>query len=293
MSTTPTQRKGRADSVIPAKKEDEKKEDEVKKGATKSGLFTPLNIGVAVAVAVFAVCFYFFGPKVDVKGSLQKAVQFIDNQGQTAVIWYCVVVLVGVVCLVPTTPVELAGGFLFSPKYGVMGTLVFTGATKLVANTISVLIARFVLKDWVNRTLVAKYDLLKMVSIAVKEEPWKMAFLVRGSMVPLAVKNYGLGVMEIGYMPIVACSMIFTNFYAFQNIYIGSTLKNLEEVFAPKKAGGGPTDWTQKAKSLMPIAFNVLLIVFLVKAVKAQVKKQKDKIEADLKKKQTENDKTK
>merc|ERR1712187_293389 len=98
--------------------------------------------------------------------------------------------------------------------------------------------------------VVKKSELLMGVSSAVKEEPWKMAFLVRGSMVPLFVKNYGLGVTDIGYLPNACCSMIFTNFYAAQNIYMGSTMSNLKEVFAPKKAGAGQKHWTAYAKSI-------------------------------------------
>merc|ERR1712185_470401 len=107
-------------------------------------------------------------------------------------------------------------------------------------------------------------------------------------MVPLAVKNYGLGVMDIDYLPIACCSAIFTNFYAMQNIYMGSTLQNLKDVFSPKKAGAGGAnaDWTQTAKKLMPIVFNVVLVIFLVKAIKGQIKKQKAAIEKDLKAKE-------
>mmetsp|Transcript_55847 Transcript_55847/g.122361 ORF Transcript_55847/g.122361 Transcript_55847/m.122361 type:complete len:167 (+) Transcript_55847:22-522(+) len=140
--------------------------------------------------------------------------------------------------------------------------------------------------DWVKRNLVDKNSLLTMVSDAVKEEPYKMAFLVRGSMVPLAVKNYGLGVMEIGYIPIAACSCIFTPFYALQNIYFGSACQDLKEIFAPKKPGAGETHWTDTAKSMMPIVFNVLLIIFLVRAVKQQIKKKKDAIQQELESKQ-------
>merc|ERR1719424_2121197 len=205
---------------------------------------------------------------------MESSINWVEKQGQTAVIWYCAFTVIGVVCLIPTTPMEIAGGFLFSPIYGMWTVLAFTGAMKMIANTISVLIARMVLKEWVLKNVVAKSELLTMVSSAVKDEPWKMAFLVRGSMVPLFVKNYGLGVMDIGYAPIAVCSTIFTNFYAFQNIYMGSTLQDLKEVFAPK-AAGGEQDWTSTAKKVMPIAFNVLLIVFLVKAVKSQMVKQR------------------
>merc|ERR1712014_223854 len=130
----------------------------------------------------------------------------------------------------------------------------------------------------VMEKVVKKSELLSMVAEAVKDEPWKMAFLVRGSMVPLFVKNYGLGVTDVGYLPNACCSMIFTNFYAAQNIYMGSTMSNLKEVFAPKKAGGGPEDWTGKVKAILPIIFNILLVVVLVKALKKQFKKQREQI---------------
>jgi uncharacterized membrane protein YdjX (TVP38/TMEM64 family) len=191
---------------------------------------------------------------------------------------------VGVVCLVPTTVMEIAGGFLFANKFG-FWVYVFTGCTKLCANIVSVLIARFLVKDYVMKHVVEKSDLLKMVASAVKEEPWKMAFLVRGSMVPLFVKNYGLGVMDIGYLPNACCSLIFTNFYAAQNIYLGSTMQDLKEVFAPKKGDAGPRDWTATAKTLMPVVFNVLLVFVLVKALKQQFKKQRESLEKNLKEK--------
>jgi uncharacterized membrane protein YdjX (TVP38/TMEM64 family) len=283
--SAPNNRGARAESPKPkaeAAPAADKKEDDKKKG----GLFTPKT---AAIVAVIAIVLYVAKTqlKIDFKPMLEKSVNWVEAQGDTAVYWYCAFTLIGVVCLIPTTPMEIAGGFLFSANYGgPWGVLLFTGGTKLVANIISVLIARHLVRDWVMRTVVAKSELLTMVSNAVKEEPWKMAFLVRGSMVPLFVKNYGLGVMEIDYLPIACCSTIFTNFYAMQNIYMGSTLKNLEEVFAPKKGGAAPSDWMATAKSLAPIAFNVLLVIFLVKAIKGQMTKQKKQIEENLKAKQ-------
>jgi len=237
---------------------------------------------MGVLIVLF-IAYKYVGSKVNVKEGLEQAVDFVEKQGDTAVYWYVLFTFVGVVCLVPTTPMEIAGGFLFVRQYGYW-VYVFTGGAKLSANVVSVLIARHLVRDWVNRTIVEKSDLLKMVASAVKEEPWKMAFLVRGSMVPLFVKNYGLGVTDIGYLPNACCSMIFTNFYAAQNIYMGSTMQNLKEVFAPKKAADGPKDWTQTAKSLMPVVFNVLLVICLVKALKAQFKKQKDQIQQKLEK---------
>lgn len=293
MSSTPTQRAGRAQSPVPAKDEDKNKtttgkDDEKKAGAPwRPGKKSA--IAVVICIALFGL-YKQFGHHVNMKELLEKSVSFVEAQGRTAVIWYCAFTLIGVVCLIPTTPMEIAGGFLFSPSYGMWTVLVFTGTAKLIANSISVLIARYVVKDWVMKNVVAKNDLLSMVSKAVKEEPWKMAFLVRGSMVPLFVKNYGLGVMDIGFLPIAVCSSIFTNFYAFQNIYMGSAMQDIKEIFAPKVATAVATEWTQEyvlstAKKMMPVFFNIGLVIFLVKAVKAQIKKQKAEIEGNLKNK--------
>lgn len=239
---------------------------------------------VALVCVVLFAAYKYFGSKVDIKAGLEKAVDFVEKQGNTAVYWYCAFTFIGVVCLVPTTPMEVAGGFLFHGQYG-LWVYVFTGCSKLCANVVSVLIARHLVKDMVMEKVVKKSELLTMVAEAVKDEPWKMAFLVRGSMVPLFVKNYGLGVTDIGYLPNACCSMIFTNFYAAQNIYMGSTMSNLKEVFAPKKAGGGPQDWASTIKAILPIIFNILLVIVLVKALKKQFKKQRAEIEEKLKKK--------
>lgn len=281
-TSAPEKRSTRADSPGAPKppSKTEAKEETKEKGS----LISPKKVVmVAVLGAVAFAAYRYLGTKFSVKEGLEQAVEFVENQGNAAVYWYMLFTFVGVVCLIPTTPMEIAGGFLFNNKYGLL-IYVFTGVAKLCANVVSVLLARHVFKDWVHRTIVQKSELLSMVASAVKEEPWKMAFLVRGSMAPLFVKNYGLGVMDIGYLPNACCSLIFTNFYAAQNIYMGSTMSNLKEAFAPKKAGtAGPSDWKSTAKSLMPIVFNVLLVVFLVKALKSQFKKQREQLEAKLK----------
>merc|ERR1712187_764267 len=102
--------------------------------------------------------------------------------------------------------------------------------------------------------------------------------LVRGSMAPLAVKNYGLGVMNVPYSYIAFGSMIFTNFYAFQNIYIGASCQDLAEVFSPKKGGGSPQDAMGYIKKFGPIVFNFLLVFFLAEAVKDAMNKQQKKL---------------
>eukprot|EP00929_Paragymnodinium_shiwhaense_P012007 TRINITY_DN11853_c0_g1_i1.p1 TRINITY_DN11853_c0_g1~~TRINITY_DN11853_c0_g1_i1.p1 ORF type:complete len:337 (-),score=69.31 TRINITY_DN11853_c0_g1_i1:374-1303(-) len=253
------------------------------KQESKGGVLKTLVV-VAVLACIAYAASSVLSDKKKMQEHIESTLEYIQAQGDNAMYVYLLVTLVGVVCLIPTTPMELAGGFLFSPTYGMWTTLFLTSGAKLIANTISVFIARHVVKDWVTRNLVERSELLTMVSQAVREEPFKMAFLVRGSMVPLCVKNYGLGVMDIGYTPIACCSTIFTTFYAFQNIYLGAACSDLKDVFAPKaKAPAGDGDWAGTLKAMLPVVFNVGLVIFLVKAVKAQIRKQKASMEKDLK----------
>jgi len=243
------------------------------------------TVVAAVVLGALAVAGYWVssGSRPYLKEAMESAIRYIEAQGDDAMIAYLAFILIGVVLLVPTTPMEFAGGFLFGARYGVWTTWAMTSAAKLVANVISVWIARHLVRDFVKRTFVERWDILRLVSSAVQEEPFKMAFLVRGSMAPLSVKNYGLGVLDIGYIPIAVASTIFTPFYAYQNIYLGNACQDLKEVFSPKKPSAVPGDWQATLKAFLPLAFNVCLVFVLFRAVKHQIRKSRSTIEASLK----------
>jgi len=223
----------------------------------------------------------FFGGKLKPKELVESAIGYIEMQGDNAMIAYLAFTVVGVIALVPTTLMEFAGGFLFSPHYGMVGTWLLTCLAKFVACLISVWMARNLFREWVRENIVARSELLTMVSHAVSEEPYKMAFLVRGSMAPIWVKNYGLGVLDLGYMPIMCGSCVFSPFYAFQNIYWGSACQDLKEVLSGKSSGG-EGGWLPIVKRVLPIAFNVLLVVALIRAMRHQLRRSRERLEAKL-----------
>mmetsp|Transcript_82000 Transcript_82000/g.171634 ORF Transcript_82000/g.171634 Transcript_82000/m.171634 type:complete len:260 (-) Transcript_82000:198-977(-) len=225
----------------------------------------------------------------EVTEGIEAAVSYIEAQGENAILTYICFSAAGTVLLVPTTVMEFAGGFLFSGKYGMLSTWGFTCFAKLIGNLISLFLARNFFREFIRTNIVEKWELLRMVADAAAEEPFKVAFLVRGSMAPVSVKNYGLGVLDLGYLPILAASCVFTPFYAYQNVYLGSACQDLKEVFSPrKKAADGSSggDWFSTFKTVFPMVFNVVLVLFLVRAVKIQIKKQRDKVEASMVNKQ-------
>lgn len=243
----------------------------------------------ALLVLLFSRAYGYTGIGKYMKNVMESAIFYIETS-EYAMMAYLAFTVVGVIALVPTTAMEFSGGFLFVPKYGLLGTLLFTCAAKFVANVIAITLAKYVLRDWVRRSFVDRSELLSLVAEAAKDEPYKMAFLVRGSYAPLSVKNYGLGVLDIGYLPIMATSCIFSPFYAAQNIYMGSACKSLQEVFAPTKQNQEVevddfTSWMHALKAAMPVVLNLLLVLFLIRAIKAQLKKSRSAMEAKLKSK--------
>eukprot|EP00438_Fugacium_kawagutii_P021440 Skav216975 [mRNA] locus=scaffold2531:444868:445644:+ [translate_table: standard] len=237
-----------------------------------------------VLILLFSRAYGYTGIGKHVKEIIESVILYIQSS-EYAMMIYLAFTVVGVVALVPTTAMEFSGGFLFVPSYGLIGTLLLTCAAKFVANVIAITLAKYVLKDWMRRNFVERSELLSLVAEAAKEEPYKMAFLVRGSYAPLSVKNYGLGVLDIGYLPIMATSCIFSPFYAAQNIYMGSACKSLQEVFAPTKQNpdAQQASWMHALKAALPVVLNLLLVLFLVRAIKAQLKKSRSAMEAKLK----------
>ena len=238
----------------------------------------------ALAFVLWQKAYGYTGIGTRLKDAIHAAIFFIESS-EYAMMVYMAFTVIGVIALVPTTAMEFSGGFLFVPKYGLVGTLLLTCVAKFVANVIAVTLAKYVLRDWVRKNFVERSELLSLVAEAAKDEPYKMAFLVRGSYAPLSVKNYGLGVLDIGYLPIMATSCIFSPFYAIQNIYMGSACKDLQEVFAPTKASNESGGWMQAMKAALPVVLNLLLVVFLIRAIKAQLKKSRSAMEAKLKSK--------
>jgi len=284
-------KRGRADSPPSRAAKEEKDDKSQAKAVEKSGL-SPVAIAALVICAVASGGSFFIG-KDGLKKAMESTIDYVEKQGDNGMYVYLLFTFIAIITPIPsTTPLEFAGGFLFSPQYGMINTWLLTCLAKFGANFVSVLIARYVVRDWVVKNFVEKSELMTMVARAIKDEPYKMSLLVRGSMAPLMVKNYGLGVMDVGFLPIALTSCIFTPFYAFQNIYVGSQCQNIKEVFSPKKADpNAGTDYVGLIKTLVPVVMNIALIWLLVRAVKKQVKKTREETERSMREKDAKKDK--
>merc|ERR1712224_196616 len=124
---------------------------EGKGSQNSSALLSVRNVVMILALAgVGYMAFGVTSNEKQMQEYLESTIDWIQAQGDNGLYAYLLMTFIGVVCLVPTTPMELAGGFLFSPRYGMWTTLFLTSGAKLCANTVSVFIARHIVKDWVK-----------------------------------------------------------------------------------------------------------------------------------------------
>ena len=140
---------------------------------------------------------------------------------------------------------------------------------KLCANVFSVLIARHLVRGLVQRHLLPRYPVLGAAAAVASERPLPTVLLIRGSMVPLAVKNYGCGVLDVPYWTIAAGSLVFGPLYGFQNFLMGAEARRLGESAVAKPGGGG----SSVEMVVLGWLVQLLLVSAAVRAVQARVKK--------------------
>ena len=85
-----------------------------------------------------------------------------------------------------STPFELLSGFLFGAFHGAL----INGIGKLLGSTLSFYIGQHCLKARVDKMAATNWRVRRVKGL-LQGEPWRVAFLVRLAMIPIAVKNYG------------------------------------------------------------------------------------------------------
>jgi uncharacterized membrane protein YdjX (TVP38/TMEM64 family) len=204
---------------------------------------------------------------------------------------YLLAVFVGVLLLIPSTPIETLGGVLYAkPDYDatalqpacvavigeqtatcdVLELWILSSLAKLFANVFSVLIARHLARGFVERHVFPRYSILQAASDIAEEEPLKTTLLIRGSMVPLAVKNYGCGVLNVPYWCIALGSLIFGPLYGFQNFLMAAEARRLgEDSMTAASSGNGGKN---VEAMVLGYVLQLMVVIALVQRVQAKIK---------------------
>jgi uncharacterized membrane protein YdjX (TVP38/TMEM64 family) len=97
-----------------------------------------------------------------------------------------------IVCLLPSTPIELIAAYVF----GFGSAIAITYAGKVMGSLASFAIARSCGRR-LCATKLLKLKLLRAMEGAVSREPMRLCFLARAAYIPIMLKNYGFGVLGV------------------------------------------------------------------------------------------------
>jgi uncharacterized membrane protein YdjX (TVP38/TMEM64 family) len=140
---------------------------------------------------------------------------------------YALFLAVWIVLCLPCTPIEIIPGFVFGFRTGWLVSL----AGKSLGSLASMLLGRFVFRGPVERFVFKRFPVMKKLGLAIEKEGFGALLLIRGMMLPMAVKNYGLSVLRgVSLRDSLFAGFLTALPHSFVWALIGSNAQNLAEV---------------------------------------------------------------
>ncbi len=216
-----------ADSDAPPATDEASDETCIEQQEAKAGRgFKWWHAAVLVTIIGAAAAAFYLLPVAD---WLRAAIGWIDDLG-----WIGPSVFVGIYALAtilgaPSTPLNIGAGLVFGVIWGAVTATI--GAT--IGATLSFLLARTMLRDWVQRKLDA-YPTCDKVLSHCEKEPWKFIMMLRAHpLLPGPLKNYSLGTTNVKLWIFTAATLLACMPTRIMYAYLGSaghmTLKSGNE----------------------------------------------------------------
>lgn len=161
------------------------------------------------------------------KSVLHTFGEWIEKNRLIGDLAYVVVYIASFVAMVPSTPMELLGAYVF----GFGHAFLILVASKPLAYIITFMIGRFVELDRCSASLQQHARLLAALEIGMAGDPrakYQIVFLVCLSFLPAGVKTFGMAAISaVTPCLLLGCSFLASLPYTFANAWIGSSAKDL------------------------------------------------------------------
>eukprot|EP00742_Colponemidia_sp_Colp-10_P009466 GILJ01010322.1.p1 GENE.GILJ01010322.1~~GILJ01010322.1.p1 ORF type:complete len:264 (-),score=22.30 GILJ01010322.1:189-947(-) len=135
-----------------------------------------------------------------------------------------VVLTVAVLVCLPCTFIELLIGFIFG-WWGLPISL----CGKQIGSVVAFFIARNLLASDVQKTL-REFPKIQVIDRALAENQVRMMLVARFMWIPIAIKNYGLSLLNVRFWVYFWCTLVASIPYSVAFMYMGSTAKHLVDV---------------------------------------------------------------
>mmetsp|Transcript_43203 Transcript_43203/g.101597 ORF Transcript_43203/g.101597 Transcript_43203/m.101597 type:complete len:257 (+) Transcript_43203:103-873(+) len=193
---------------------------------------------------------------------MHSAFSYLEDAGWEGY-WLLIVVFSGYVCLaLPTTPVEIAAGFIYGPFWGA----VCGSVSKTIGSTLAFFLGRLLGRKVLSEGTPSKVPaVLRPKLSALQQQPFLTMIGIRLAPLPLAVKNYGLALCGAAAWPYIIASIAvntpFSILWATTGASCHSLLDALSVRSSSRSTGGGVPHYLV---GLLPALVGAVLLVILI-----------------------------
>jgi uncharacterized membrane protein YdjX (TVP38/TMEM64 family) len=147
-------------------------------------------LGAAIALGIIAAIVMLITGVGAFAGLEERAMGWRAAAPLTLATCSSLMIAAWIVCMLPSTPIELMAAYIF----GFGSAVAITYAGKVIGCLASFAIARSCGRRLCANKL-SKVKLLRAMEGALSREPVRLCFLARASFIPIMLKNYGFGVL--------------------------------------------------------------------------------------------------
>jgi len=170
---------------------------------------------------------------VDRTKALERMIEILsttEEMGVTGMVLYVGAFVLATLLFVPTAPLDMAAGFLFSRRYGIYVAAALAAVGKQASGSAAFLLGRTTLRQYVHDKLLPRFPIFKAVASAVETDAFKMTCMVRFAPIPTVAKGLCLAASGVPFPTFFAASGLLALPWSVAGAVAGSTLASLPEL---------------------------------------------------------------
>ncbi|KAI3657358.1 hypothetical protein MP638_000836 [Amoeboaphelidium occidentale] len=193
----------------------------------KPSLFMILRIFALLLLVAFIITFF----ALQLHTRIPEILEYIHKRSKSlegVAIFFMIFLSISLLSI-PISVLSIACGFIFQPLYFSLLVLLLC---ILLSGTLGFLMARFLLRDFLMRSLFSKNSkVFRIMSYAVETDGWKIGFLLRLSQVmPFAIGNYLLALTNLPFLKFIVTTCVGVYPGLAFVCYLGSLITDLKAV---------------------------------------------------------------
>lgn len=186
------------------------------------------SVALPIAVACIAVCCM---DKAKMLESLVDLISAAESMGYVGMLLYIVVFVVATLLFVPTAPLDMAAGLLFSKRYSLCAAAALAIAGKQASGAMAFLLGRTLLRRHVTEHILPRFPVVSALAESMERDAFRMACMIRFAPMPTIAKSLCLAVSGVPFSTFMLASTLFAVPWSVAGALAGATLTSLPELF--------------------------------------------------------------